>query len=297
MKWEGREESGNVEDRRGMTPRTKMAIGGGAGGIIILLLALLTGGDLGRLGDIFGGGQQGGPQGPPVGQQDGKPPEPRDPAEERMAAFTRVVLRDTEVVWDDLFRKMGKRYQHPTLVLFTDVVHSACGSADSAVGPFYCPGDSKIYIDLSFYKDMERKLNAPGEFARAYVIAHEVGHHVQRLLGYSARVDEARRSGSKVEANRMSVRLELQADYLAGVWAYHGQKQFAFLEKGDLETALNAAFEIGDDRLQRKARGRVVPDSFTHGTSAQRQRWFREGFKTGDVSRARLLFDLDYSEL
>jgi predicted metalloprotease len=220
-----------------------------------------------------------------------------DPQEERMARFTKVILHDTEVVWDDLFRKMGKRYEKPVLVLFSGQVDSACGMADSAVGPFYCPGDSRVYIDLSFYKDMERKLQAPGEFARAYVIAHEVGHHVQRLLGYSQRVDEARRRSSKAEYNKMSVRLELQADFLAGAWAHHAQRRFAFLEKGDIESALNAAFEIGDDRLQKKAQGRVVPDSFTHGTSKQRMRWFLDGFETGDVHRARALFDSRYEEL
>jgi predicted metalloprotease len=177
------------------------------------------------------------------------------------------------------------------------VVRSACGEADSAVGPFYCPGDSKVYIDLDFYRDMQKKLNAPGEFARAYVVAHEVGHHVQRLLGYSARADDARASGSEIESKHASVRLELQADYLAGVWAFHAQKKFNYLEQGDVETALNAAFEIGDDRLQKKATGRVVPDSFTHGTSKQRQRWFMQGFKTGDVNGARALFELNYRDL
>ena len=181
---------------------------------------------------------------------------------------------------------MDRRYEEPVLVLFTGQVKTACGGAESASGPFYCPGDGRVYIDLSFYKDMQRKLNAPGDFARAYVIAHEVGHHVQRLLGYSKQVDQARRSGSKVEANRMSVRLELQADYLAGVWAYYGQKKFHFLDPGDVESALNAAFQIGDDRLQKQARGYVVPDSFTHGTSAQRMRWFKKGFETGDVGKA-----------
>jgi predicted metalloprotease len=201
------------------------------------------------------------------------------------------------VIWDEQFRKMGRSYQKPVLVLFTDQVETACGGADTAVGPFYCPGDSRVYIDLSFYKDMQRKLNAPGDFARAYVIAHEVGHHVQRLLGYADQVDEARRTKSKPEANQMSVRLELQADYLAGVWAYHGQKKFNFLDPGDIESALNAAFQIGDDRLQKKARGYVIPDSFTHGTSAQRQRWFKKGFDTGDVGKARELFELDYGDL
>jgi predicted metalloprotease len=289
MEWEGREESQNVEDRRGLGKKAGLAIGG-VGGLVLLVLGLIFGVDPQKLANL--GGQ--GPGGDPGAQQAGQPP---DPAEERLAHFSRVIFHDTEVVWDDLFRRMGKEYPKPVLVLFRGQVESACGEASAAVGPFYCPGDSKVYIDLAFYEDMQRKLNAPGEFARAYVLAHEVGHHVQRLLGYSRRVDEARRTGNKVEANRMSVRLELQADYLAGVWAYHGQKKFNFLEPGDVDTALNAAFQIGDDRLQKQARGYVVPDAFTHGTSKQRTRWFGEGFKTGDVGKARLLFDLDYEDL
>lgn len=285
MRWEGRSESENVEDRRGLG-KAGLAVGG-IGGVVIVILGLLFGVDPQLLVNLDPGQQ---PQGGEVNR-------PVDPAEERLASFSKVVFRDTEVVWDELFQKMGKRYEKPVLVLFTGQVDSACGSADSAVGPFYCPGDSRVYIDLSFYQDMQRKLNAPGEFARAYVIAHEVGHHVQRLLGYSRRVDEAKRSGSKAEANRMSVRLELQADFLAGVWAYHAQKKFNFLEKGDIESALNAAFEIGDDRLQKKGRGYVVPDSFTHGTSKQRQRWFMEGFRHGDVNQAKQLFELSYDQL
>lgn len=283
MRWEGRDESTNVEDRRGMSRRVGLAVGGG-GGLLVLILALIFGVDPTQL-------QVNAPQ-----VDDGQPRQV-DPVEERQAAFTRVILRDTEVVWDELFQKMGRRYEQPKLVFFSGHIDSACGLADSAVGPFYCPGDHKVYIDLSFYRDMERKLGAPGEFARAYVIAHEVGHHVQRLLGYAQRVEEARRRGNQAETNRMSVRLELQADYLAGVWAHHGQARFSFLEEGDIESALNAAFEIGDDRLQKKARGYVVPDSFTHGTSRQRQRWFMNGFKTGDVGGARRLFELRYDEL
>jgi uncharacterized protein len=282
MQWEGRERSSNVEDRRGLSTG---AVVGGGGGLILVLLALVLGVDPRQfLGNRPAGGE------PAVNRQ-------FSPEEERQAEFTKVILRDTEVVWNDLFRQMGKRYKEPTLVLFSNQVDSACGMADAAVGPFYCPGDSKVYIDLSFYDTLDRELGAPGEFARAYVIAHEVGHHVQRLLGYSARVDDARRTMSKTEHNKMSVRLELQADYLAGVWAHHAQKKFQFLEKGDLESATNAAFRIGDDVLQKKARGRVTPDSFTHGTAKQRQRWFMEGFKTGDVKRAALLFDLPYEQL
>src|SRR5262245_45190471 len=286
MKWEGREESQNVEDRRGLTPKTGLAIGGG-GALVVLILALLFGADPQQLAQLIG---------PQQGQQQ-QDAQPKDPQEERLASFSKVVFHDTEVVWDEQFHKLGKTYRKPILVLFSGHVESACGMAESATGPFYCPGDSNVYIDLSFYRDMERKLNAPGEFARAYVSAHEVGHHVQRLLGYSDRVDQARKTLSKAGYNKESVRLELQADFLAGVWAHHAQKKFNFLEAGDVESALNAAFQIGDDRLQSKGRGYVVPDSFTHGTSKQRMPWFQEGFKTGDVNRARLLFDLNYDEL
>lgn len=289
MKWEGREESENVEDRRGLGKKAGLALGG-AGGLLVLILALVFGVDPQQLAGLIGQ-NPGGPA--PAGQEERR----ADPEEEKQAHFTKTVFRDTEIVWDEQFQKMGKQYRKPTLVLFTGQVDTACGGADSAVGPFYCPGDAKVYIDLDFYRDMQRKLKAPGDFARAYVVAHEVGHHVQRLLGYSQRVDEARQSMSKTEANKMSVRLELQADFLAGVWAYHAQKKFDFLEKGDVESALNAAFQIGDDRLQKEARGRVVPDTFTHGTSKQRMRWFNEGLTTGDVKRAAALFNLDYSEL
>jgi predicted metalloprotease len=291
MKWEGREESENVEDRRSFGGKTGLAVGGG-GAIILMLLGLIFGFDPQQLINNMGGqGIQNQPADEPNGQQ------VRDPQEEKLAHFTKVIFHDTEDVWGEQFQRMGKTYQKPTLVLFSGRVDSACGMADAAVGPFYCGGDHKVYIDLSFYKDMERKLNAPGEFARAYVVAHEVGHHVQRLLGYAQRVDDSRRTMSKAEANRMSVRLELQADFLAGVWAYYAQKKYNFLEPGDIESALNAAFEIGDDRLQKQARGYVVPDSFTHGTSKQRQRWFNEGFKKGDINEARQLFDLNYNEL
>ncbi len=221
-----------------------------------------------------------------------------DPEEEKQAHFTKVIFGDTERVWDEQFRKMGKTYKKPILHLYTDQVQSGCGSADASVGPFYCPADEKVYIDLSFYRDMQKKLNAPGEFAHAYVVAHEVGHHVQKLLGYTARAADARgRDRNSVEAHHMSVRVELQADYLAGVWAHHGQEKYHFLQKGDIESAMKAAFEIGDDRLQRKARGTVQPDTFTHGTSKQRQKWFGKGFQTGDVNGAKQLFELKYEEL
>jgi predicted metalloprotease len=286
MDIEGQEESQNVEDRRGLGKTVGIAAGGG-GAILLIILGLIFGVDPQQLAQVVNEGQQ---------QQQGQPHQ-ENPEEKELAHFTKVIFGDTETIWTELFRKMGKTYPNPTLVLYSGSVQSACGQADSAVGPFYCPGDQKVYIDLSFYQDMQRKLNAPGDFARAYVVAHEVGHHVQGLLGYSKWMDEARRRGNKVEINQVSVRQELQADYFAGVWAYHGQERYHFLQKGDVESALNAAFEIGDDRLQKKARGFVVPDSFTHGTSQQRQRWFMEGFKTGDVDRARLLFERDYNEL
>lgn len=289
MKWEGREQSENVEDRRGMGRKAGLAVGGG--GLLILLIATLFGFDPQQIARLIGGAG-GGAQ-----QQQRDPNWKPTPQEEKLADFTKTIFRDTEVVWDELFTKMGRRYDKPVLVLFSGEVSSACGFANAAVGPFYCPGDSKVYIDMSFYTDMQKKLNAPGEFARAYVVAHEVGHHVQRLLGYSEQVDRVRASGDKVAANHASVRLELQADFLAGVWAHHAQKKFNFLEQGDVESAMNAANAIGDDRLQKEARGYVVPDSFTHGTSKQRMKWFMQGLKTGDVSQAKLLFQLPYGEL
>ncbi len=299
MRLDDREESQNVEDSRGMAGPATMAVGGG--GLLILLVAMVLGVDPRQIQQIVGGGQQQQQQqqAPDGGPRPGgpAPDRPVDPEEEKQAHFTKVIFHDTEVIWSDLFERAGKTYQKPILHLFSGVVESACGQADSAVGPFYCPGDARVYIDLGFYRDMQRKLNAPGDFARAYVVAHEVGHHVQKLLGYTRLVDAARKSGDEVEAHHMSVRLELQADYFAGVWAFHGQKQYQFLDKGDLESALNAAFQIGDDRLQKRSQGTVVPDTFTHGTSKQRMRWFKEGFQTGDVAAARRIFDLQYDQL
>jgi predicted metalloprotease len=274
MRWEGREESEYVEDRRGLGAGG-MAMGGSGGVIVVVILSLLFGFDPRMVLHMLGTQQQ---------QTHRGVPRRVDPAEERSAHFTKVILRDTEVVWDDLFSKMGQRYRRPTLVLFTGQVRSQCGLSSSATGPFYCPPDQKVYIDLSFYRDMERSLNSPGEFARAYVIAHEIGHHVQGLLGYSEQSGRGRRRARG--ANSQSVRLELQADYLAGVWAHHGQARYNFLEPGDVDAALHAAFEIGDDRLQKKSQGYVVPDSFTHGTSQQRQAAFTDGMRSGSVEGA-----------
>jgi len=287
MKWEGREESEHVEDRRGVGVKTGLAVGGG--GILVLLIAMLFGVDPQRLAGVLGQPKQQDPDGNT---------RPVDPEEERMAKFARTIFRDTEIVWEKLFRGQGKEYSKPTLVLFTDAVESACGTADSAVGPFYCPGDGKVYIDLSFYRVMEGQMKAGGEFARAYVLAHEVGHHVQRLLGYAQLVDKARRELPKAEYNKMSVRLELQADFLAGVWAHHANEMRGLkLTNKDVQQAIEAAQAIGDDTLQRKGRGRVQPEKFTHGSAKQRMAWLSYGLKTGDVKKARLLFELDYDTL
>jgi uncharacterized protein len=271
MRTEGQRQSANVEDRRGMGGRRgPMMLGGGLGSILLIVLAILFGADPMQLLNPGGGG----------GQQQNAP---IDPAQEPLKEFVGIVLKDTEDVWNEQFRLMGRQYREPILVLFSGSVDSACGSADAAVGPFYCPADQKVYIDLTFYDQLKRQLNAPGDFAQAYVIAHEVGHHVQNLLGTSNRVDSMRRNVGEADGNRLSVRLELQADYYAGVWAHHAQKMRDILEPGDIEEALNAANSIGDDTLQRRGgRGRVVPDSFTHGTSEQRIRWFKRGFQSGD---------------
>ena len=225
-----------------------------------------------------------------LGQQSGIGPQSYttegalNPAEEQLAEFVAVVLADTEDTWNELFRRSGKTYQEPTLVLFSGAVESACGFAQSAVGPFYCPADSKVYLDLSFFDDLKKGFGAPGDFAQAYVIAHEVAHHVQNQLGISAKVRARQRQASQTEANQLSVRLELQADCLAGVWAFHADRTRQILEAGDIEEALNAASSIGDDRLQRQSRGYVTPDSFTHGSSAQRVRWFKRGIADGRVT-------------
>lgn len=271
MRWRDRRESTNIEDRRGMSGG-KIAIGGGMG-IVILLLALLFGADPRQLLEQL-------PQGQPGTSTETA--RQINPEEEELRKFSSVVLAETEDVWRDLFQQLGRQYREPTLVLFTDRVDSACGMAGAAVGPFYCPGDQKLYLDLSFFSELRTRFRAPGDFAQAYVIAHEVGHHVQHLLGTMDRVSSLQSQGSREQANQFSVRLELQADFYAGVWAHYAQKR-GVLEPGDIEEALNAASAVGDDRMQRESQGYVMPDSFTHGSSEQRIRWFRRGFETGDL--------------
>lgn len=251
-------------------------MGGGIGTIIIVLVALYFGIDPSML---LQTSQQSAP--PYVTQQRQQPYGGQD----RMAQFVSVVLADTEKTWHGIFRQYGKTYREPKLVLFTDAVDSACGFAQAATGPFYCPGDQKVYIDLGFFEEMKNRFQAPGDFAQAYVIAHEVGHHVQNLLGIAEKVQSTMRRASKTQANRLSVRMELQADCYAGVWGYYADRSRGLLETGDLEEALGAASAIGDDRIMRRTSGTVVPDAFTHGTSAQRVRWFRRGFETGDVKQ------------
>ncbi|MCA0933309.1 neutral zinc metallopeptidase [Lutimonas saemankumensis] len=288
MKWKGRRRSSNVEDRRGRSGHggrgfNPMMLGplirllfSKTGLVIVglfLLISFATGNNpLSLLGNFLSGGPQ---------QTQSAAPYIGSAKENELAEFSAVILANTEDVWNGLFQN----YREPTLVLFSGSVSSACGMASSATGPFYCPGDEKLYLDLSFFDDMEQKLNAPGDFAQAYVIAHEVGHHIQKLMGTTDKVHALRGRLSEKEYNQYSVRLELQADFLAGVWAHHSEQMTRMMEEGDLEDALNAAFAIGDDRLQKQSSGRVVPDSFTHGTSAQRVRWFRKGYETGDLAQ------------
>ena len=279
MRWDGNRESDNIEDRRDQGGGSPI-FGGRSIGIGTIVVALIGGWVLGinpltLLGMLSGGGS-------PVAVQQ-PAPEGRAPADDTMARFVSTVLADTEDVWGDLFRKNGGNYQQPRLVLFRGATQTACGTGQAAMGPFYCPADQKVYIDLGFYQTLKNQLGAPGDFAQAYVIAHEVGHHVQHLLGITDKVDSMRGRVSKAEQNQLSVRLELQADCLAGVWAHHAQDARQILEQGDVEEAMNAAAKIGDDALQRAAGGAVVPDSFTHGTSAQRQRWFQSGLQRGEL--------------
>lgn len=285
MKWEGTRESDNVDDRRGDDDGGGgggFSFGGGRsiglGGIVVALVAsyFLGVNPLTVINMLSGGGQ--------IAPATQPAPAHKPPQNDPMRRFVSTVLADTEDTWGELFRASGATYVRPTLVLFSGRTPTACGTGQSATGPFYCPADQKVYIDLSFYQLMRQRFNVSGNFAQAYVIAHEVGHHVQNLLGISAKVDKARRNMSEKQANAMSVRLELQADCFAGVWAYHANQSRDIIEDGDVEEALNAASAIGDDALQRQARGEVVPDSFTHGTSAQRVRWFKRGITQGKVS-------------
>ncbi len=273
MRWQMGRRSDNIEDQRGMPVGRGAVVGGGLGTLVLALLAMYFGVDPSV---ILQGTDPGGPTPAPSVQQQ------RAAGDDQLKDFVSVILADTEDTWGELFRQMGRQYQRPHLVLFSGAVQSACGFAEAAVGPFYCPGDRKLYIDLSFYRDLRDKIGAPGDFAQAYVIAHEVGHHVQNLLGIAERIHAAQGRRSKAEGNALQVRMELQADCLAGVWANNAQRARQILESGDIEEGLNAASAIGDDRLQRQSMGRVVPESFTHGSSAQRVRWFKRGIDTGD---------------
>jgi hypothetical protein len=273
MRWQMGRKSDNVEDQRGGGV-SQGAVGGGLGVIVITLIALFLGVDPSAILD------QVATNNPNPGITSDRPP-----AEDRLANFVAVVLGDTEDTWHEVFKEMGRTYQEPKLVLFSGAVNSACGFNRAAVGPFYCPSDQKVYIDLSFYQDLKNKLGAPGDFAQAYVIAHEVGHHVQNLLGISRKVYNLQNQVSREEANQLSVRVELQADCFAGIWANRADKARQILEQGDVEEALNAATSIGDDRLQAQSRGYVTPESFTHGSSAQRVRWFKRGLETGQMNQ------------
>lgn len=293
MRWRGREQSENVKDHRGMAPRA--AIGGG-GGILVIIVVMIV--------KMMGGGQQAQnlagnlAQRAQQGQQAAAEPGSGDGIQDDNREFIAVVLNDTEEVWTDIFSKqVDAPYRKPVVNIFSGSINTACGTGQSAMGPFYCPGDHEIYIDPTFFDDLAGRHNAPGDFAQAYVIAHEVAHHVQNLLGFNQPVQRARQSGDKMMANRMSVRLELQADYLAGVWAHHAHKEFDILEAGDMEEAIQAANQIGDDTLQKQATGVVVPERFTHGTSAQRVRWFKEGLRSGDLVKSQALFELAYDRL
>jgi len=271
----GRRRSSNIEDRRGMRP-VRTGVGLSLGGVLFLVVLSLLGiNPLPFLGVAT--------QAPEVQMQESAQPYQEGPQEAALREMTAVVLADTEDTWNALLPQYGVQYREPTLVLFDGLVQSACGTAESAMGPFYCPADQKVYIDMSFYDDLSRRFGAPGDFAQAYVIAHEVGHHVQNLAGTAEKVHAAQQRAGKVEANELSVRMELQADCYAGVWAHHAARSRQLLEAGDVEEGLNAASAIGDDRLQRMSQGRVVPDAFTHGSSEQRVRWFRKGLETGSL--------------
>ena len=278
MKWSGRRQSDNMEDRRGMSSGGKTIVGGGIIGIIILLLNVFGGENAQMLTPILEQMNQG--QSAPTEQRDLTAKE----LEEQ--AFINAILVDTEDVWTKIFQENNLQYKNPKLVLFTAGVETACGNATSASGPFYCPGDQKVYMDLDFFEELKTKFGAQGgDFATAYIIAHEIGHHVQTLLGTSAKMREMQEGKSQAEANKLSVALELQADFYAGVWTHYNQQMNNFLEDGDIDEALSAAHAVGDDAIQSKIQGRIVPESFTHGTSAQRKAWFMKGYKTGDINQ------------
>ncbi len=287
MKWEGQEQSDNVEDRRGQAGGGGgRRIGGRGVGLGTIVIALVAGWIFGInpmtvLGLIGGGG---GGEGAPVAQAPAAPGT-KPPPEDKAAQFVSVVLRDTEKVWAKVFQAGGGTYREPVLVIFRGATPTACGTGESAMGPFYCPGDSKVYLDLDFFDTLSRRLGAPGDFAQAYVVAHEVAHHVQNQMGITGKVDAMRSRLSPAQNNALSVKVELQADCLAGVWAHHSQQGKGWLDKGDLEEGLNAASAIGDDTLQRQSQGRVVPESFTHGSSAQRVSWFKRGLQGGSVAQ------------
>lgn len=275
MKWQGRRTSGNVEDRRGIGGKG-MAMGGGLGGIVLVVLYLLLGGNPNEVMQNL----------QPTGLESGSTESrPLTEAEVQEGQFVSVILAETEDVWHRVFAQAGEEYREPRLVLFSDQISSACGVAGSSAGPFYCPGDEKVYIDLSFFSEMQTQLGAHGDFALAYVIAHEVGHHVQTLLGINEQVMAQRDQMSEVEFNRLMVRLELQADFLAGLWAHHAARTAGLLEQGDIEEGINAAGAVGDDRIMKQTQGYVVPDAFTHGTSEQRVKWFMKGYQSGDMSQ------------
>lgn len=276
MKWRNRRVSNNVEDRRAETGVSRGIKTGGIGVVVVTLAAMYFGVDPEIILSLM---DNSGNQSPSTQQSTYRP----SAEQQELGQFVGTVLADTEDTWNKIFRQSGQRYQEPKLVLFTDAVRSACGNAEAAMGPFYCPGDYKIYIDLGFYKQLKNQHDAPGDFAQAYVIAHEVGHHVQNLLGISGKVHNAQRSMSREKGNQLSVRLELQADCFAGLWAHHTEKAKRILEQGDIEEALNAASAIGDDRLQKQARGYASPESFTHGSSKQRVKWFKKGILGGSI--------------
>lgn len=271
MKWQGRQGSGNIEDRRGRSTG-RVAIGGGIGTIVIVLIVWLLGGDPSKVLNMIPG-------------SDDTAQVNTTAEEDQMAQFVAVVLKDTETVWGKIFEQSNITYRQPKLVLFRGQVESACGLASAASGPFYCPSDEKVYIDLSFCDQLKSRFGAYGDFAVAYVIAHEIGHHVQNQFGILGKVDSQKSGLSRTKANKLTVRLELQADFLSGMWAHYAQEMLNTLDAGDIEEAMNAASSVGDDKLQMQTQGRIVPDAFTHGTSAQRREWFRKGWATGDLEK------------